>query len=186
MLQLPPYVTYISIVVTQVFPDEYHLHTLDVILPSMPRLNPQVNIKNIVIALMDRLSAYAAREKEHHATEQRNPGSEVAERLRDDLEIIDDEEKSSEAKHEDKGDESGDIMESSQSLTMEGHINEKSQKHGEVESHFDDAPKSPIGIPESVKLFEIFYEQVISLVKAQRLAIADIMALLLSLLNLAM
>lgn len=174
-----------NLVITQVFPDEYHLHTLDIILSSMPRLNPQVNIKNIVIGLMDRLSAYAAREQEHHSVEQRKSGDEVAERLEDKLKIIDDGEKSSEAKQEDGVDEPP-IVESSQTLILEGHTNEKSQDYKEVESQFDGTRKSSTGIPENVKLFEIFYEQVISLVKAQRLVIADTMALLLSLMNLAM
>lgn len=174
-----------NIVITQVFPDEYHLHTLDIILSSMPRLNPQVDIKNIVIGLMDRLSAYAAREKEYHSIRQRKSGDEVAERLEDKLNITDDGEKLPEAKQEDKVDEYGNV-ESSQSLTLEGHTNEMSQDHKEAESHLDDVQKSSTGIPENVQLFEIFYEQVISLVKAQRLAIADTMALLLSLMNLAM
>ena len=152
----------------------------------MPRLNPQVNIKNIVIGLMDRLSAYAAREKEYRSAEQRNSGSEVAERLRSKLQITDDEKKSLEAKQEDVGDQSESMLGSSQSSTLNSYPTENSQEQEEVEGHFDSAMKLTNGIPENVKLFEIFHEQVISLVKVQRLAIADTIALLLSLMNLAM
>lgn len=42
------------------------------------------------------------------------------------------------------------------------------------------------GIPENVKLYEIFYEQVVNLVNAQRLPIQDTTALLVSLANLAL
>jgi len=42
------------------------------------------------------------------------------------------------------------------------------------------------GIPGNVKLFEVFYEQVVHLVGMQRLPIQDIMALLVSLVNLAL
>ncbi|KAL1895109.1 retromer complex subunit Vps35 [Ceratocystis pirilliformis] len=53
---------YLLEVITQVFPDEYHLHTLDQLLGAVSRLNPHVNVKVIVIGIMDRLSDYAERE----------------------------------------------------------------------------------------------------------------------------
>ncbi|KAF5122190.1 Vacuolar protein sorting-associated protein 35 [Metarhizium anisopliae] len=53
---------YLLEVITQVFPDEFHLHTLDQFLGAVSRLNPHVNVKAIVIGLMDRLSEYADRE----------------------------------------------------------------------------------------------------------------------------
>ncbi|KAK3088981.1 retromer complex subunit Vps35, partial [Teratosphaeriaceae sp. CCFEE 6253] len=42
------------------------------------------------------------------------------------------------------------------------------------------------GIPDNVKLFEIFYEQVVHIVGMQRLPIQDITSLLVSLVNLAL
>ncbi|GJC80362.1 vacuolar protein sorting-associated protein 35 [Colletotrichum liriopes] len=53
---------YLLEVITQVFPDDFHLHTLDQFLGAVSRLNPHVNVKAIVIGLMDRLSDYAERE----------------------------------------------------------------------------------------------------------------------------
>lgn len=53
---------YLLEVITQVFPDEFHLHTLDQFLGAVSRLNPHVNVKSIVIGLMDRLSEYAERD----------------------------------------------------------------------------------------------------------------------------
>jgi len=46
--------------VIQAFPDEYHLQTLEPLLETTTNLNPQVDIKNIFIHLMDKLSKYAA------------------------------------------------------------------------------------------------------------------------------
>ncbi|KAG9618508.1 vacuolar protein sorting-associated protein 35, partial [Aureobasidium melanogenum] len=42
---------YLLEVITQVFPDEFHLHTLDQFLSATARLNPHVNVKAIVIGL---------------------------------------------------------------------------------------------------------------------------------------
>ena len=47
-------------------------------------------------------------------------------------------------------------------------------------------PRPGMGIPEDIRLFEIFNEQVQSLVKLQRLPLADAVALMVSLANLAL
>ena len=44
------------------FPDELHLQTLDVFLEPCGRLHAKVNVKNIIIALMDRLAAFSLSE----------------------------------------------------------------------------------------------------------------------------
>ncbi|PKS06763.1 hypothetical protein jhhlp_006837 [Lomentospora prolificans] len=62
---------YLLEVITQVFPDEFHLHTLDQFLGAVSRLNPHVNVKAIVIGLMDRLSDYAEREGKNEPNEDR-------------------------------------------------------------------------------------------------------------------
>lgn len=46
--------------------------------------------------------------------------------------------------------------------------------------------KKSRGIPDNVRLFEVFHEQVIHLINMQRLPIQDITALLVSLINLAL
>ena len=38
----------------QVFPDEFHLQTLSMFLKACADLNAQVNVKNIIIAMIDR------------------------------------------------------------------------------------------------------------------------------------
>ena len=164
------------------------MHTLDIFLSSMPRLNPQVNIKNIVIGLMDRLSAYAMREKEYHPVErEKRSENEISEESMNNLHISSKDKESLETKQDDKGDKSETVAGSNQTSTSEeGSADDKPKEQRKTENRANSPLKPSSGIPDDVKLFEIFYEQVINLVKAQRLAVSETMALLLSLVNLAM
>ncbi|KAL9118642.1 MAG: hypothetical protein Q9187_004812 [Circinaria calcarea] len=196
---------YLLEVITQVFPDEFHLNTLDQLLPAIARLNPHVNIKAIVIGLMDRLSAYAEREAASESPEDRQKLEEEAtakllEKLR-----LSKENKLSGVKENKSG------PEKTNGEQANGHKTTKasSPEDGgaiEVNSLVDDSsatevdaestatngdPEKPVsrgsrGIPEDVKLYEIFYNQVTHLVLAQRLPIQDTIALLVSLANLAL
>ncbi|XP_078431095.1 vacuolar protein sorting-associated protein 35B-like [Wolffia australiana] len=51
---------YLMDCIIQVFPDEYHLQTLETLLSACPQLQPTVDIKTVLSCLMDRLSNYAA------------------------------------------------------------------------------------------------------------------------------
>ncbi|XP_062164060.1 vacuolar protein sorting-associated protein 35B-like isoform X2 [Alnus glutinosa] len=51
---------YLMDCIIQVFPDEYHLQTLETLLSACPQLQPSVDIKTVLSQLMDRLSNYAA------------------------------------------------------------------------------------------------------------------------------
>lgn len=182
-----------SLVITQVFPDEFHLNTLDQLLSAIARLNPHVNIKAIVIGLMDRLSSYAAREAESESPEDRKQTEEeAASKLMEKLRISE-ETKKTETKADGMNGKktngnhvNGDHPPESTSTDVDG------QPHKNVESSApsqEDQAPSPTrsrGIPEDVKLYEIFYEQVVNLVNAQRLHIQDTIALLVSLSNLAL
>ncbi|KAJ7966891.1 Vacuolar protein sorting-associated protein 35 [Quillaja saponaria] len=50
---------YLMECIIQVFPDEYHLQTLETLLGACPQLQPAVDIKTLLSQLMDRLSNYA-------------------------------------------------------------------------------------------------------------------------------
>ena len=50
---------YLMECIIQVFPDEMHLQTLTPFLDACGQLEPKVNVKNIIIALIDRLAAFA-------------------------------------------------------------------------------------------------------------------------------
>lgn len=151
-----------------------------------------MNIKAIVIGLMDRLSSYAARESESEPVEERKQTEEEATtKLLENLRIA------KEAKPEDKqaeeeskktnGDQTnGDRVEE----TAESSVNISSTKESESPPEVDGEEKPLLkknrGIPDNVKLYEIFYDQVVNLVSAQRLQIQDTIALLVSLTNLAL
>ncbi|CAF2076306.1 unnamed protein product [Rotaria magnacalcarata] len=53
---------YLMECIIQVFPDEYHLNTLNEFLKACRELSSNVNIRNILISLIDRLTAYSTRE----------------------------------------------------------------------------------------------------------------------------
>lgn len=56
---------YLMDVVIQVFPDDFHLQTLESFLGTCNQLQKTVNIKNIIIALMNRLSNFAKESPEN-------------------------------------------------------------------------------------------------------------------------
>lgn len=53
---------YLMECIIQVFPDEMHLKTLSAFLDACGQLEAKVNVKNIIIALIDRLAAFALRD----------------------------------------------------------------------------------------------------------------------------
>lgn len=55
---------YLMDCVIQVFPDEYHLQTLETLLGAFPQLQPSVDIKTVLSGLMERLSNYAGSSQE--------------------------------------------------------------------------------------------------------------------------
>lgn len=106
---------YLMEVVIQVFADDFHLRTLGPFLSATAQLHPKVNIKAIVISLIDRLTAYAAREAENDDREQQQA-------------------------------EAGAMSEDPDKLS-------------------NSPTKKFRGIPSDVRLFEVFWVQVVELVK---------------------
>ncbi|KAK7524487.1 vacuolar protein sorting-associated protein 35 [Phyllosticta citriasiana] len=179
---------YLLEVIIQVFPDEFHLHTLDQFLSATSRLNPHVNVKAIVIGLMDRLSSYAARESEQEPPDQRlKTEEEAATKLLEQLRIsketgIETTRNGDAASHVESV---ADSTVPSETTAVEPAENAETESPETAAAEDADSKKNR-GIPENVQLFEIFYEQVATLVKMQRLPIQDTIALLHSLTNLAL
>lgn len=178
---------YLLEVVTQVFPDEFHLHTLDQFLSATARLNPHVNVKSIVIGLMDRLSAYAAREAETEGSDNKQANEqEAVTALLEKLKVTKETAEASSPKPDENGQdangENGEPKEESASKDTPAEAPSKD----ETDAQSNGDTKKSRGIPDNIKLFEIFHEQVINLVSMQRLPIQDITALLVSLANLAL
>lgn len=178
---------YLLEVVTQVFPDEFHLHTLDQFLSATARLNPHVNVKSIVIGLMDRLSAYAAREAETEGTDNKQANEqEAVTALLEKLKVTKENAQASSPKPAENGQdangENGETTEESTSTETPA----ETPSTEVIDGHTNGETKKSRGIPDNIKLFEIFHEQVINLVSMQRLPIQDVTALLVSLANLAL
>ncbi|KAJ5760744.1 hypothetical protein N7520_007900 [Penicillium odoratum] len=171
---------YLLEVITKVFPDEFHLHTLDLLLSAIARLNPYVDLKKIVIGLMDRLSTYAAKEGETESTEaepeaRKQSEEQAVTRLLEKLEL-DKETKKQELSEVAKG------KAPQENGTEEPSKTEEPAKESETVSEEDAKPS----LPAEVKLYDIFYDQVVNLIKTRALPIQDTMALLVSLVNLAL
>ncbi|KZT68818.1 vacuolar protein sorting-associated protein 35 [Daedalea quercina L-15889] len=206
---------YLMEVVIQVFTDEFHLHTLGPFLSATAQLHPKVNIKQIVIALIDRLAAYAAREAENEDPEETKRQEEAAaRRLAEKVKIqkaklrmnghangipsptaesvaaesaawastptspVTDKDKESDA--------ASSTVHETEETVIEGEKVDKGkekEKEKEKESHV----RKFRGVPEDVKLFEVFWQQVVELIKARPdLSIQDMTALLVSLTNLSL
>lgn len=189
---------YLLEIITQVFPDEFHLHTLDQFLGAVSRLNPHVNVKAIVIGLMDRLSAYAERESQQNVTDDKAKLEEEA--LADLLEKIrigKEQQESKPAPAEPAAEPNGDQSNGEPGTDAEATPAESEPATPSITDTettvVDNTQESPTptsdggrGIPQDVKLYEIFFEQVNNLVSAQHLPIQDTIALLVSLTNLAL
>ena len=178
---------YLLEVITQVFPDEFHLHTLDQFLSATARLNPHVNVKAIVIGLMDRLSAYAARESETEEPRNKEQDEQDAvAALLERLKVSDKSPPADGAKPAENGEETNGESSPSKQEPSSPDANAETPAKEEAQPQTNGNVTKRRGIPDNVKLFEIFHEQVIHLVGMQRLPIQDITALLVSLVNLAL
>ncbi|KAK0721669.1 vacuolar protein sorting-associated protein 35 [Lasiosphaeria miniovina] len=190
---------YLLEVITQVFPDEFHLHTLDQFLAAVSRLNPHVNVKAIVIGLMDRLSDYAERESQNETVEDRGKAEEEAlaellEKIKLGKSAVSGQGQSSAAPRDStQPPRNGDLFDSEVTPGAEnlGADNEPTPSIADTEAtavngEEPEPPKKHRGIPENVRLYEIFFGQVKNLVQAQHLPIQDTIALCGSLTNLAL
>ncbi|KAF9523654.1 vacuolar protein sorting-associated protein 35 [Crepidotus variabilis] len=230
---------YLMEVVIQVFTDEFHLHSLGPFLSSTAQLHPKVNIKQIVIALIDRLAAYAAREAESEDPEETKRQEEAAaRRLAEKVKA-----QKARARENGVGTVGGGYREhsipsapasptglaaaefnawgapktpsaASAPSTTESEDDERSPtaETTAANSSFDEQipatktseaavaangvkgkdkegtqTKKFRGVPEDVQLFEVFWKQVVELIKARPdLSIQDVTALFVSLTNLSL
>lgn len=60
---------YLMDCIIQVFPDDFHLATLEIFLSAVSKLQSNVNVKDIIIALMNRISNYALESPDNIPTE---------------------------------------------------------------------------------------------------------------------
>ena len=171
---------YLMEVVIQVFTDDFHLHTLGPFLGACANLHPRVNIKNIVIALIDRLASYAAREAENEDPEEkRRQEEEAAKRLAEKVKGARGKGKVGEEKvlPAEAGEWAGDAPASPVEENGDDEVDGDAAKKEaivadvgseKVEEKTEDEKKKFRGIPDDVKLFEVFWHQVVELIKVGR------------------
>ncbi|KAL1727632.1 vacuolar protein sorting-associated protein 35 [Schizophyllum commune] len=206
---------YLMEVVIQVFTDEFHLHTLGPFLSATAQLHPKVNIKNIVISLIDRLAAYAAREAENEDPEETKRQEEaaakrLAEKVQAQKAKVREQNlraQAAEAPRSAEADAWGEEPPTSPTIGDDTTAVEPSEKpsspttpapNGTPATEYKSPePKgkgkegTPVrkfrGVPEDVQLFEVFWQQVVQLIRARSdLSIQDITALFVSLTNLSL
>lgn len=175
--------------ITKVFPDEFHLHTLDMMLSAIARLNPHVDLKKIVIGLMDRLSTYATRDANNNISlEARKQAEEEATvKLLERLRLSKEAKEAAPSPEPEKPEpqQNGIAEPAEEGKTDEGPSENVKESQKEPETKAEDE-ESKVSLPGDIKLYEIFYDQVVNLVNARALPIQDTIALLVSLANLAM
>lgn len=144
------------------------------LLSSIGRLNPYVDLKKIVIGIMDRLSSFGNRDSDAPSDSEKRKAKEeeAVARLLESLHVSS--AKQPEPSETDHAAENGTKPEQPTETTEDG-----------AETQ-EDSAQSAAKLPEDVKLYEIFFEQVTNLIKARGLPIQDIIALLVSLVNLAL
>ncbi|KAL8291290.1 hypothetical protein RQP46_002268 [Phenoliferia psychrophenolica] len=181
---------YLMEVVIQVFTDDFHLRTLSPFLSAVAQLHPKVAIKSIVIALIDRLAAYAAREAESESPEERQRQEEDAAR-RLVGEVKKQRERARTGQNEQQEETEGwgaVVLRGTNGNGGGGQADDEGLIDGQVPRARSDVPVRKFrGIPEDVKLFEVFWHQIVELIKARPdLSIQDITALLVSIMNLSL
>ena len=163
------------------FTDEFHLHSLGPFLSATAQLHPKVNIKLIVIALIDRLAAYAAREAENEDPEETKRQEEAAaKRLAEKVRLA--RERANHAYHQPDGPKvegedawSSAVEESEKNIgTTFGEsetVNGVSSEDGKGKDKEQENEGPPVkkfrGVPEDVQLFEVFWKQVVELIKVR-------------------
>lgn len=137
---------------------------------------------------MDRLSAYAQRESETESLEQRQKTEEESiSKLLEQLRIA--KENKLPEPEAPTTEQNGGAPEEAQAGAEESVASSTTAVATESETESkgaDSEVEKRRGIPSNIKLFEIFHEQVATLVKMQRLTIQDTVGLLVSLANLAL
>lgn len=174
----------------QVFPDEFHLRTLGPFLTATAQLHPRVNIKTIVIALLDKLAAYAAREAENEAVEAANVPPPTPAKV-DEPEKTEAIAEGLTSPSQQDGEKPSTNGQESEKAPEDDTTGVKKEEQSEL-NQTTAKPKVPEvkkyrGIPEDVKLFEVFWHQVVELIRARPdLTIQDVTALLVSLIGLSL
>lgn len=151
------------------------------------QLHPKVNVKSIIIALIDRLAAYAAREADTETPEEEKRRQEEAVRRaaaekkkqaagdepeqQEETAVKEEEEEEEEAKAEvnEEAENENVTEEGQEDKEQETEPSAEQPKEAESRNEKDvlqeESVKKVRGIPEDVELFAVFWTQIVELVK---------------------
>jgi len=184
---------YLMEVIIQVFPDEYHLRSLEPFLTATAQLHPKLNVKSIIIALIDRLAAFAAREAEAETEDQTKTKllTLTAEEKKKRKALSEAKAEKDDTEEEPANEEDQENKEGDEEQGAENPANNGEEKTADADVGEEDETESSVkkyrGIPEDVELFVVFWTQIVELVKARPdLTVQDLTALLVSLTNLSL
>lgn len=172
---------YLLDVVSQVFPDEFHLYTLDLFLNATANLHPQASVKKVILALVNRLADYAAREAESDKPEEVDllAASLESATVKD---AITSEDKPEEEAKEGETESEGEVK-------AEADTDKKEEEPSKDEEE-EGAPKEVAtrrGVPVNIDLFDIFWSLLLKLLDVRPdLPIEDITALLVGIARLSL
>ena len=153
-------------------------------------MHPRVNIKTIVIALLDKLAAYAAREAENESVEAANVPPPTPAKV-DEAEKTDGTAEGPTSPTQQDSEKPSTNGQESEKATENGTTGAEKTEQSETNQTTAKPKVSEVkkyrGIPEDVKLFEVFWHQVVELIRARPdLTIQDVTALLVSLIGLSL
>lgn len=157
-------------------------------LSAIARLNPHVDMKKIVIGLMDRLSTYATRgsEKSDDPEVRKKAEEEATVRLLENLQLSKERGEAPAASDEQKtADKEKGIVQSENGISQPSEGESSKETKPEPVEDQQESEEATF-LPGNIKLYEIFYDQVLNLVKTRGIPIQDTIALLVSLTNLAL
>jgi vacuolar protein sorting-associated protein 35 len=134
-------------------------------------LHPKVNIKQIVIALIDRLAAYAAREAENEDPEETKRQEEAAaRRLAERVKLARARENGvngGEANAWGAAPQSPSVEPSTPTVPATPAVPTDGTPNGDAPVASASTARKFRGVPEDVQLFEVFWEQVVELIKVR-------------------
>lgn len=155
---------YLLDVIVQVFPDDFHLYTLDVFLDATTKLNPNVSVKKIILTLVNRLADYAAQQTENG--EEVEVGAEVEKKMNE-LKVDDNK---NEDKHGDE-DEDKDKDKAENEGTGDGEEDKEKEEGKDDENNKTEDTKAESqtvrGIPANINLFDVFWKHLENLLQAR-------------------
>lgn len=187
---------YLLDVVSQVFPDEFHLYTLDLFLNATANLHPQASVKKVILALVNRLADYAAREAENESSEKKDGAADIVTKLastklddsdKTETKKEDDEEKDGAKEKQESDDKKDDTPEDKEESTDK---QEQAEDEKEIEKDEEDKDQKSSelskasvttrrGVPVDIDLFDIFWSFLSKLLTVRPdLPIEDITAIL--------